>query len=152
MLGASHVRSGGWQFYQNYELSRSGAVGYDVRMFQKLLIVAAWTVLAFIAYASISPIQDRPTLPTSFGFDGFDHLAAFALLGALFHLAYPRQIVFVCLVVLGSAVLLEFAQLLTADRHARTQDAIEKMTGGAAGIVAGRAIIYFEQTGRWFRN
>ena len=79
-------------------------------------------------------------------------LAAFAVLGALFCLAYPRHVAFVCLIVLGSAVLLEFMQLLTPDRHGRIQDAIEKMTGGAAGIVAGRAIIYFEQTGRWFRN
>jgi hypothetical protein len=38
--------------------------------------------------------------------------------------------IFVCLVVLGSAVLPEFAQLLTPDRHARIQDAIEKMMGG----------------------
>jgi VanZ family protein len=151
MLGALRTYARG-QFFQNYELSRSGAVGYDVRMFQKLLIVAAWTVLAFIAYASISPIQDRPTLPASFGFDGFDHLAAFALLGALFYLAYPRQIVFVCLVVLGTAVLLELAQLLTPDRHARIHDAIEKITGGVAGIIAGRVLLCFEQTSRRFRN
>jgi hypothetical protein len=65
---------------------------------------------------------------------------------------YPRHVALVCLIVLGSAVLLEIMQLLTPDRHGRIQDAIEKMTGGAAGIVAGRAIIYFEQTGRWFRN
>jgi VanZ family protein len=149
MLGA--LRTYARQFFQNYELSRGGAVGYDLRMFQKLLTVAAWTVLAFIAYASISPIQDRPTLPTSFGFDGFDHVAAFALLGGLFYRAYPRQIVFVCLVVLGTAVLLEFAQLLTPDRHARISDAIEKMTGGMAGIIAGRVLLCFE-TNRRFRN
>jgi hypothetical protein len=111
MLGASHVRSEGNSFkITSYR---------EAVQCQKLLIVAAWMVLAFNAYASISSIQDRPTLPTSFGFDGVDHLAAFAVLGALFYLAYPRQIVFVCLVVLGSAVLLVFAQLLTADRHAR---------------------------------
>jgi VanZ family protein len=152
MLGAFRTYAPGGNSFQNYELSRSGAVGYDVRMFQNLLAVAAWTVLAFITYASISPIQDRPTLPTSFGFDGFDHLAAFAVLGALFYLAYPRQIVLVCLIVLGSAALLEFAQLLTPDRHARIHDAIEKMMGGVAGIVAGRVLLCFEQTNRRFRN
>jgi VanZ family protein len=118
-------------------------------MFQKLLTVAAWALLAFIAYTTISPIQDRPTLPTS---TSFEHLAAFTVLGALFCLAYPRHIAPVCLIVLGSAVLLEIMQLLTPDRHGRIQDAIEKVTGGVAGIVAGRAIIYFEQTGRWFQN
>jgi hypothetical protein len=47
----------------------------------------------------------------------------------------------VCLIVLGSAVLLEMMQLLTPDRHGRIQDAIEKMAGGAAGIVVVRAIL-----------
>src|ERR1700722_4240139 len=98
-----------------------------VRMFHKLIAVAAWTVLAFIAYATISPIQDRPTLPAS---SSFEHLAAFAVLGALFCLAYPRHMALVCLIVLGGAVLLEFAQLLTPDRHGRIQDAIEKVAGG----------------------
>jgi VanZ family protein len=109
---------------------------------------AAPDVLAFIAYATISPIQDRPTLATS----TFEHLAAFAVLGGLFCLAYPRQIVLVCLIALGSAVLLEFAQLLTPDRHGRVQDAIEKIAGGAVGILAGRAILYFRQASRWLQS
>jgi VanZ family protein len=67
-------------------------------------------------------------------------------------LAYPRRTVLVCLVVLGSAALLEMMQLLTPDRHGRLLDAIEKMAGGAAGIAAGRAILYFEQANRWFQN
>lgn len=118
-------------------------------MFQKLITVAAWVLLAFIAYATISPIQNRPTLPMS---TSFEHLAAFAVLGALFCLAYPRHIALVCLIVLGSAVVLEIMQLLTSDRHGRIQDATEKMAGGAMGFVAGRVILYFEQTSRWFQN
>jgi uncharacterized membrane protein YwaF len=117
-------------------------------MSQKLIALAAWMLLAFIAYATVSPIQYRPTLTTS---TSFEHLAAFAVLGALFCVAYPRQIVFVCLIVLGSAVLLEFAQLLTPDRHGRVQDAIEKLAGGAVGILAGRAILYFGRASRWYR-
>jgi len=124
-------------------------LGYDVRMFHKLITVAAWAVLAFIAYATISPIQDRPTLPTS---SSFEHFAAFAVLGTLFCAAYPRHIVLVCLVVLGSAVVLEILQLLTPDRHGRIQDAIEKMAGGSVGIVAGRTILYFERANRWFQD
>lgn len=111
--------------------------------------LASWGLLAFVAYATISPIQDRPTL---FASTSFEHLAAFAVIGALFSLTYPRQIALVCLIVLGSAVLLEVLQLLTPDRHARIQDAMEKLAGGAMGIVTGRAILYFEQAGRWFRN
>ena len=118
-------------------------------MFHKFVRLAAWGLLTFIVYATISPGQDRPTLLTS---TSFEHLAAFAVLGALFCLGYPRQIALVCLIVLGSAVLLEIAQQLTPDRHGRIHDAIIKMTGGALGIVAGRAILYFPRAHRWFQN
>ena len=116
-------------------------------MFQKLVTVAAWTLLAFTAYATISPI--RPSLFTS---SSLEHLAAFAFLGALFCLAYPRHILLVCVIVLGSAVLLEIVQLLTPGRHGRIQDAIEKIAGGLVGISIARAILSFEQANRWFRN
>jgi VanZ family protein len=118
-------------------------------MFKKLIGLAAWGLLAFIVYATISPGQDRPTLLTT---TSFQHLAAFAVLGALFCLGYPRQIALVCLIVLGGAVLLEIMQLLTPDRHGRIQDAIEKMAGGFAGIVVGRALLYFDQASRRFQN
>ncbi len=116
-------------------------------MSQKLVTVAAWTLLAFIAYATISPI--RPSLFTS---PSLERLAAFAFLAALFCLAYPRHILLVCLIVLGSAVLLEIVQLLTPDRHGRIQDAIEKIAGGVVGIAAAQAILSFEQANRWFQN
>ncbi len=118
-------------------------------MFHKLITVAAWVFLAFIAYATISPIQDRPSLPMP---SSFEHLAAFAVLGALFCLVYPRHIALVCLIVFGSAVVLEIMQQLTPDRHGRIHDAIIKMTGGALGVVAGRAILYFPRAHRWFPN
>jgi VanZ like family len=118
-------------------------------MFRKLIAVAAWSLLGFITYATISQVQARPTLSTS---PNFERLAAFIVLGALFYLAYPRHIGLVCLIVLGSAVLLELAQLLTPDRHGRIQDGIIKMTGGAIGIVAGRAILYCQRACRRFQN
>ena len=118
-------------------------------MIHKLIVIAAWTLLFFIAYATISPIHARPTL---FASPNFERLAAFIVLGALFYLTYPRHIVLVCLIVLGSAVLLELAQLLTPDRHGRIQDAIVKMTGGALGIVSGRAVLHYQQASRRFQN
>jgi hypothetical protein len=138
-------RQSSLSFYDHQTLSRRHPIKYKVCMIHRLIAVAAWTLLVFIAYATISPIQARPTLSTS---PSFERLAAFAVLGALFCLAYPRHIVFVCLIMLGSAVLLEFAQLLTPDRHGRIQDAIIKMTGGALGIVAGRAMLYLRQSSR----
>ena len=116
-------------------------------MLRKLIAIAGWALLAFIAYATISRIQYRPTLPIS---SSFERLAAFAVLGALFCLAYPRHIALVCLIVLGAAVMLEFVQLLTPDRHGRILDAAMKIAGGASGIVAGRGILYLERTKRWF--
>ncbi len=118
-------------------------------MFHKLRAVAAWAILVLIAFATILPIQYRPTLPIS---SSLEHLAAFAVLGALFYLAYPRHIAFVCLIVLGSAVVLELVQQLTPDRHGRIPDAIEKIAGGAAGIVAGRTILHLQRAKRWFQN
>jgi hypothetical protein len=131
------------------ELSCRHPVGYEVRMVHKLIAVAAWTLLAYIAYAMISPIQARPTLSAP---PDFERLAAFVVVGTLFCLAYPRHFVFVCLVVLGSAVLLEIAQQLTPDRHGRIHDATIKTTGGALGVVAGRAMLYFQQASRRFQN
>jgi VanZ family protein len=70
----------------------------------------------------------------------------------LFCVAYPRRIVFVCLVVLGSAALLELAQLLTPDRHARLADAIEKIAGGGVGIALGHIMCSLKRFDRWLER
>jgi VanZ family protein len=118
-------------------------------MLQRIALIAAWALLIFIAYATISPIQARPALPIS---PIIEHFGAFALLGLLFCLAYPRHTVLVCMIVLGSAASLELAQLMTPDRHGRVQDALEKMAGGIAGIIIGRAMLYFWQVSRLFHK
>jgi VanZ family protein len=110
---------------------------------QKLFTVAAWALLCFLAYATVSPIAARPTLPSS---TSLEHIAAFGAVGLLFQLAYPRHVVLVWCVVIGSAALLELMQLVTIDRHARLVDAFEKMAGGSLGIFVGRTALYFEQT------
>jgi VanZ family protein len=109
---------------------------------QKLVAIAAWALLCFLAYASVSPIGARPTLPSP---TSLEHIAAFATVGFLFQLAYPRHGMFVWFIVLGSAALFELLQLVTIDRHARLVDAFEKMAGGSMGIFVGRATLYFEQ-------
>lgn len=113
-------------------------------MLRRLVAIAAWACLAFIAYATLSPIDARPTLATS---AGFEHVAAFALLGVLFCLAYPRQQIFVFSIVLGSAILLELAQLWTPDRHGELVDAMQKMAGGALGIL----IVLGLRFNKWLR-
>jgi VanZ family protein len=112
-------------------------------MFQKSTRVAAWACLGFIVYATLSSAAARPELTTSEPalVVVVERLGAYGLLGLLFCLGYPRRITVICLIVFGSAILLELLQLLTPDRDARLIDAVEKLTGGAAGIFAGRAFI-----------
>ncbi|MEH2516352.1 VanZ family protein [Bradyrhizobium sp. AZCC 1610] len=115
-------------------------------MSQKLLKFAAWAGLCVIAYLTLSPLRDRPILLTSLK---LEHLAAFAILGTLFCLAYPRRTLAVLFIVLGSAALLELLQFLNPDRHARTLDALQKIAGGAAGVFAGRAVLRFDRARFW---
>lgn len=115
-------------------------------MSQKLLKFAAWTCLCAIAYSTLSPLRDRPILLTS---SNLEHLAAFALLGMVFCLAYPHRTLSVLTIVFGSAALLELLQSLTPDRHARILDALQKVAGGAAGVLAGNAVLRFDRVRFW---
>ena len=100
-------------------------------MYHKLLAIAAWSSLAFIAFVTLSPADLRPQVAAV----GFEHLAAFTVTGLLFGLAYPRRLVLVIVLVLCSACVLEAAQLITPDRHGRLPDLIVKLAGGSVGIV-----------------
>jgi uncharacterized membrane protein HdeD (DUF308 family) len=111
-------------------------------MLQRFFAIAAWTALCLVAYVTLSPIGQRPTLLASWN---IEHLAVFAVLGGLFCLAYPRSTRAVLIIVLGGAALLEILQLFTPDRHARTLDALQKIAGGCVGIFAGRAILHFDR-------
>ena len=104
-------------------------------MIQRVSIIAGWLALAFIAFATLSPIDDRPVLVTA---PHFEHFAAFAFVGFAFGLAYPRRLVLIVALVLISAFGLEAMQLLTPDRHGRLIDATIKAVGGICGIGIGQ--------------
>lgn len=108
--------------------------GCDVTIYRRLAAVAAWLSLGFIAFATLSPIGVRPHVAGV----GLEHIAAFAVTGVLFALAYPRHSVVVAILVLGSAAVLELSQLFTPDRHARFSDLLVKLAGGSLGIVLAR--------------
>jgi len=96
-------------------------------------------VLAFVVFATLAPIYDRPTIAPP----RVEHFTAFFVLGLLFMLAYPNRAALVVLIVVGSAVALETLQLLTPDRHGRLIDASIKVAGGLSGMalfVLARAI------------
>ena len=106
---------------------------------------AAWIAVITIAYATLThigfvyaiyfklaPFLMHPAMRT---YAHFEHVIAFALLGALFSFAYPRRPFLVFSIVLGAAALLEILQTMTPDRHGTLVDALEKIVGGAVGIL-----------------
>jgi hypothetical protein len=107
---------------------------------QRCCATLAWVSLAFVAYATLGPLQQRPH---AFSSAALERLAAFAFLGFMFLIAYPRRLTFVCSLVVGSAGLLEFLQILAPDRHGRLIDAFEKIAGGSIGIFAASVILHF---------
>jgi VanZ family protein len=132
------------------ELSQRDLIAYDGRMSQKFIVFAAWASIAALAYATLTHVgfvysiyfKLLPFLHAKMTtYAHFEHVIAFAFLGALFYLAYPKRIIFVFGVVFISAVSLEYLQTLTPDRHGTLIDACEKMVGGAVGILVARAML-----------
>jgi hypothetical protein len=110
---------------------------------------AAWIAVIGIAYTTLtdvdfvytiyfklSPFLMRPAIRT---YAHFEHIIAFAFVGALFGFAYPRRPIFLFCIVFGAAALLEILQTMTPDRHGTLVDALEKMAGGTLGIMFVRA-------------
>jgi hypothetical protein len=100
-------------------------------MLHKLLATAAWAALALIVFLTISPLDMRPVATTD---PNIERFAAFALVGLLFGLAYPRRLVVDAAFVVIAAGLLEAFQLITRDRHGHLADALVKAAGGAFGV------------------
>jgi hypothetical protein len=99
---------------------------------RRLAVVAAWAALIGIAFSTLSPIALRPHI----GGPNYERLFAFALIGGLFGLAYPRHLLRVAIIVVGVAVGLEILQMIIPGRHAMMFDAVVKSCGGIAGVVA----------------
>ena len=98
------------------------------------LAILAWLLLAGLVFATLSPIDLRPssTLPTQ-----FERAGALLLVGLVFALAYPRRLVMVASIVLGATVALELLQLISPSRHGRLPDLGVKLAGAVAGVAAG---------------
>jgi VanZ family protein len=130
-------------------------------MSQRFIVVAAWACVAVLAYATLAhvgfvysiyfklaPFLKQVEMRT---YAHFEHVIAFAIFGAIFAFAYPKRVIFACCIVFLSAVILEYLQTLTPDRHGTLIDAFEKIVGGALGIFA-HAILWSTQTLRRFQN
>ncbi|MBR0694951.1 VanZ family protein [Bradyrhizobium lablabi] len=110
-------------------------------MIQALFRISGWLALAFIAFATLSPINERPSVAGP----PLEHFVAYAVVGLAFMLGYPRRLQLMVAIVITSAFALEALQLLTPDRHARMLDALVKAAGGLCGITAGRLMPVFLQ-------
>jgi VanZ family protein len=121
-------------------------------MLKKITSPAAWLVLVFIVYATLSPLSERPSLTateTSLSVV-IERFGGYGLLGLLFGLAYARRLTLVVSIVLGSAIGLELLQLFIADRDARLIDVVEKLAGGIAGI--GASQVLYALAHRWLHD
>jgi hypothetical protein len=97
-------------------------------MLHKLLATGAWAAFALIVFVTISPLGFRLVATANSDIERF---AAFALLGLLFGLAYPRRLVVDASFVIITAGVLETLQLMTSDRHGHIADTFVKAAGGA---------------------
>lgn len=117
-------------------------VAYLPAMIQRVSLAAGCLPLAFIVYATLSPIDARPVVTRPH----FEHFAAFAVIGLAFGLAYPNRLLLVVTIVFASAFGLEALQLLTPDRHGRILDAVVKASGGICGIGVGQLMSFLLAT------
>jgi hypothetical protein len=83
----------------------------------------AWASIAFIAYATLTRVGFVYSIYYKLApflmhigmrkYAAIEHFVAFAVLGALFSIVYPKRVVMVCCVVFGAAIALELAQTMT---------------------------------------
>src|SRR5207247_8836846 len=110
------------------------------RCLTRLAKAAPWIAVIAIAYATLthvgfvyaiyfklSPFLMHPAMRT---YAHFEHVIAFAFLGALFGLAHPRHPILVLCIVFGAAALLEILQTMTPDRHGALMDEVAQLAGG----------------------
>jgi hypothetical protein len=90
----------------------------------------AWLLLGAIALSTLCPIELRPGTGAP---ADLERAAAFALIGGMFCLGYPKHRLTAVLLVIGLAGLLEAAQTLVPGRHGHMHDLLVKVFSAAAG-------------------
>ena len=125
-------------------------------MFRKLIIISAWVAIVMVFYGTMTDVGLVYSLYFKLSpflmhtdmrsFARFEHIIAFACLGAVFSFAYPGRIVYVACAIFLAAVSLEYLQTWTPDRHGTFVDACEKIAGGALGVFAAHAFQHIART------
>lgn len=101
-------------------------------MIRQISSIIGWLTLAFIAYATLSPIEARPVVAANNA--QLEHFVAFGLAGLALGVGYPKRLWVIAAVIVGCSFGLEAMQLLTPDRHGRILDAMVKALGGCLGV------------------
>jgi VanZ family protein len=125
-------------------------------MFRKLIIISAWVSIVMVFYGTMTDVgfvyslyfKLKPFLMHTDmrSFARFEHIIAFACLGAIFSFAYPGRVVYVACAIFLAAVSLEYLQTWTPDRHGTFVDACEKIAGGALGVFTAHAFQHIART------
>jgi VanZ family protein len=111
-------------------------------MVVKIARIAAWLLVVAIVVMTLGPPTVRPVS----GFNrSLEHVAAFALLGLAFGLAYPNRRALLTLIGVAVVALMETLQQIVPGRHAYFSDFIINAGGVCAGVVL--AILF-----GWFRR
>lgn len=92
---------------------------------------AATVTLTAVLVVTVSPLQVRPRLAPP----QLERSAAWALVGALGALAFPRRAGVVALAVAAMALGSETLQMVAPGRHPRVADAAAKGLGAIAGVL-----------------
>src|SRR5260221_6870297 len=101
-------------------------------MVVKIARIAAWLLIVAIVVMTLGPPTVRPVS----GFNrSLEHVAAFALLGLAFGLAYPSRRMLLALTGVAAAALMETLQLVVPGRHAYFSDFVINAAGACAGLV-----------------
>lgn len=108
--------------------------------------ILGWLLLATLVFVTLSPIDLRPEsgAPVS-----LERLSAFALLGFLFAMGYPRYRWQVLLLTVAAAGALEALQFVQPTRHGRVADFGVKAVGCGLGWLAACAVARFQ--GAWLK-
>ena len=109
-------------------------------MVVKIAKIAAWLLLVAIVVMTLGPPTVRPVT----GFNrSLEHVAAFALLGLAFGLAYPSRRMLLALTGVAVAALMETLQQMVPGRHAYFSDFVINGAGSCAGLAAAALLDWF---------
>ncbi|MET0258125.1 MAG: hypothetical protein ABW179_06040 [Methylobacterium sp.] len=104
----------------------------------KFARLLAWTLVAALVFVTLAPIGLRPVVTSD---ADVERALAYALLGGLLALAYPRHWVLALGAGIGIAAGLEFGQVFTASRHGRVADFLVKASAAGGGVLAAHVLL-----------